>query len=194
MKEDKVIRLARKLLALTKDGSGAAIGEAESAMYLLKKLLADHNMTIDDIDEDVKRKCEYDILPKHHELFFALCWEVIPNWNGFYWHRKSNNRYIAVELTVAEQLELTAKFDHYARDFDNQYRAFLADKRRQMKMFCKAYISKQEITTHPDTDTSGKTSGRGYSSADIMAMLRTAGIITENRYKKQLETKLLANG
>lgn len=102
---DKVYNLAKKLLALAK---GGVDGEAENAQMMLNNMLKKYNITIEDIDTEIVRECRYEILPKHQDLFFAICWEVIPNWSGKYkCHPRARkdseySRYIYLNLTIAQ--------------------------------------------------------------------------------------------
>jgi hypothetical protein len=150
---------------------------------MLNHLLDKHGLTLEDLEINVKHECKYVILPKHHDLFFALCWEVIPNWDGSYLRNRYDKTLLFVQLTNAEQLELTAKFDHYALDFDRQYAAFLKDIKTQRKLFCRAYINKQDIIVHKDTDTSGfKTSS--ISLLEAMEIVGLSKRLRENKFNK----------
>jgi hypothetical protein len=133
-KHRKAIELAKKLLALSERG---VQGEAENAGRMLQELLKKHGLTLDDIETVERHKCEYNIALKHQDLFFALCWHVIDKWNGNYWHKKADKRYIGVELTNAEQLELTAKFDFYVRHFDKQLSLFTRSFVQANKLYVK---------------------------------------------------------
>lgn len=186
---DKVYNLAKKLLALAKGGVN---GEAENAQMLLNNMLKKYNITIEDIDTEIVRECRYDILPKHQDLFFAICWEVIPNWTGSYKchpHAKKNSdysRYIYLNLTIAQEIELTSKFDFYVRDYDRQYAEFLEYIRMRKQMFAKSYVQKQNIRIHEDTDMTGKTSNRKYTRKEIQAMFDNIQNMDRTYYQKRL--------
>jgi hypothetical protein len=177
---DKVKSLVAKLLELSNRGIG---GEAKNAERLLQNLLAKHGITLEDLDNNAKRKCGYYIKPKHKRLFFAICWNVIPNWSGTYTISKANRMYIGLELDLATELELTSKFDHYVVDYDMQRRAL-------MQNYTKAYIFAQNgLATHP-TNTSDPNSVAKLTSkqlAEILAASELAKSIIDNPYLKQIE-------
>lgn len=172
-KHRKAIELAKKLLALANRG---VQGEAVNAGRMLQELLKKHGLTMDDIERPERHKCEYNIALKHQDLFFALCWHVIDNWNGSYWHKSKDRRYIGIELTNAEQLELTAKFDFYVRHFDYE-----------LSLFTRSFIHKNKLYAKESNCSDKPTK----MDKDLWTVLTMAGGMQYHEWQERLEPQVI---
>lgn len=177
METSKAIELAKKLQALAEQGVG---GEATNAANRLEALLAKHNLTIDDLDKPERHICEYDIMLKHQDLFFQLVFNTVLNWDGKFRYGKSKRK-IRLMLTNAEQLELTAKFDHYVRLYDQHLKLFLA-----------AFIHKNRLYAKHDENyksSDDNKSSHELSEADKEILYGLMSGIVNDDYKKRLTNK-----
>lgn len=168
---NKVLSLAKKLYALANDGTN--VNECANAARLLQKLLKEHNLTIADLKTEQRFRCEYDIMLKHQNLFFQICYNVIEDWNGKYWLGKSR-RIIVLQLTRCEQLELTAKFNHYVKHYDEQ-----------LSLFWKAFVVKHNIYPKYSKDY---TETSKCDAAEVEKILRLAIGIQCNDFVNVIDT------
>jgi hypothetical protein len=179
----KAIALAKKLQALANRGVG---GEADNARKLLDNLLKQHNITLEDIEKPERHWCEYDIMVKHQRLFWAIVFNVIQNFDGHYRSVRHHKRLIRLELTYAEQLEITAKFDHYVRYYD-----------KQLNMFMDAFIYKHELYPNrtPEFERAHNGDGKGLTNDELSTMFNLAKGIKRNDYQQRVEdmSKLLTD-
>lgn len=172
---EQLLALAKKLAALADRGVG---GEATNAAKLLEKLLANHNLTIEDIEKPEKHWCEYNIALKHQPLFWQLVFNVVQNYNGVWRASSKGKRFILVELTYAEQLELTAKFDHYCRHWD-----------KQIALFNSAFIHKHKLYANrtEDFDASKVTKHTKLSDEDAIMLEQMMRGITRKDFQQRIE-------
>lgn len=172
---EKLVDICRKLQALAERGVG---GEAINAASLLKRIMTEHNITLDDDNAcDKPTWHEYDIMTVHQDLFFAIVWNTMSNWDGSYRSVKGKRRIIRICCTELEHLEITAKFDWYARDYD-----------KQRRLFMQAYISKNElfsISQNPDRHVAKSK----LSNEDLAILYGLSCGIKKSTHLKQLEAK-----
>jgi hypothetical protein len=169
---EKAIALAKKLKALAERGIG---GEAENAATLLERLLAKHNIQLEQVETEERHRCEYTIKQKHQSLFWAIVFNVICDFDGKY--RSSGKTNIVLNLTYAEQLEITAKFDFYVRNYD-----------KQIKKFMMAFIVKHALYPNKSEETHvdrSKLSPK--QKADLYETFMLSEGITRNDFQKRIE-------
>lgn len=174
MENSKAIELAKKLHALAERGEQ---GEAMNAANRLAALLQAHGLTIEDIEKPERHWCEYDIMLKHQDLFFQIVYNTVLNWDGKY-RKGASKRKIQLYLTNAEQLELTAKFDHYVRSYD-----------MQLRLFSSAFIHKHELYAKRDEryDKKSKGTAKRMSNAEYAALMSLRNGIVRDDYKQRVE-------
>lgn len=149
--DPKLIQLAKKLQVLAERGVG---GEKLTAAAKLEQIVRKYN--IDLSGSPVPTEHEYFIKTVHKELFFAVVWNTMPKWDGKYRVIRGSRRCIRLTCTELEHLEITAKFDIYARDYD-----------KQRKQFLLAYILKNNICSGNASNDAGKGSDTAMSNEDI---------------------------
>lgn len=174
MANEKAIELAKKLLALTNSNN---VNEAKLAFDMLQKLLAKHNMRVEDLEDNERRKCWYDIAMKHKELFFQCVWNTVEDWSGNYYVNRKDRRAVGLMLTKAEELELTAKFDFYVREYD-----------KQLEQFTNAFIHANQIYAKHSPEYKTKPSKRkSMSLEDQIRLEQMIGGIRVTPFLKQIE-------
>lgn len=179
MNNERAEQLIKKLHMMANHGNET--GERANAARLLQELLVKHNMTLEDIEKVDKHRCKYDIMVKHQKLFWSIVWNVIQDWDGRYTADKKHKRIIYLDLTNAEQLELTAKFDHYVRHYD-----------KQLNLFTEAFIHRHEIYANftpeyrAEINRKGK-SASGRNRQELMTLMNLANGIEYNPYKQRIE-------
>jgi hypothetical protein len=125
--ESKAEQLAKKLLALAKQGVG---GEAVNAEQMLKNHCAKHGINIEDLEEEKLSRFEFTIkkgADVYHRLFFQIVSNTIRNYSGTYYKRKLKK--VAVDCTAAQAFEIKFKYEHYLGEFkkaeSDLYNAFI---------------------------------------------------------------------
>lgn len=122
-----------KLLALAQQGVG---GEKTNAETLLRKLLAQHGLTVEDMarDEQLRVKClvKYNH-PYEKKLFMQVVYTVL---NGKDWdvHRYNGTRTIFCEVTPMQRAEILLRYELYLRSF-----------KAEIDVLMEAFIMKQRI-------------------------------------------------
>lgn len=187
---DKIIHVIQVLQDIVSRETTDA-NEREVAAERLAALLKKHGITLEDLNVDKPRPCKYYIAPRHHELFFAIIWNVKANWDGWYkigtYDRKSKGiDWITIDLTVAEEIEVTAKFDFYAKDYDRQFKDFCRNLSKQKQIFARAYVTSQNIDVNPAT-TIDDSNVRKTSIEDIRIIVELAQKIERKPFAKQLQ-------
>jgi hypothetical protein len=173
---EKVLSLLKKLHALSERGVG---GEKENATDKLLSLMSKHNVSLDDIVQDAKRPCTYWIALRHQDLFFNILYEVLNVNKISYRKSRKDKKSLTIDLSISEEMQVTAMFMHYAADFDRQYY-------EMTKNFSTAYVHSNRIAY--DTPKSDKPM-KPLTQKDldrIAALQKLANAIEPNTFKKQL--------
>jgi len=117
----KLIELAKKIKALAEQGVD---GEKETAQRKLEKFLKDHNLTLDELEEDVINPYCFYITEKQFKLFIQVVANVINRSKVSYSKPKKNT--IKLHCTLAEYIEIELKFRHYWKDYNDQLNVFFS--------------------------------------------------------------------
>jgi len=155
--------LAKKLLALAKQGVG---GEAVNAEQMLKNHCAKHGINIEDLEEDRLIRYEF-TLSKGSEnyriLFFQIVANIIPDYSGSYYKRAGMK--VAVDCTAADAFEIKFKFEHYLKEYKKSekdlYTAFIiagnlwANSTKEAKKFSELSIEEKHDILRAEKLASG---------------------------------------
>lgn len=123
----KVQAKLRKLMALAERGEG---GEKDNAQRMLEKLLARHDLTIDDLNDECREIRWFPILNVYErklaaQIMSKVCDSCTP---GLY-TSKSQPKKIGVEVTPAEAIEFELHYNALrnalAAHFDEAFSAFV---------------------------------------------------------------------
>ena len=129
---DKIKNKLRKLKALADRGVG---GEADNAQRLLAEVAEKYGIILDEFDLEAEEKIRFEVkLPKNwqRDIFRQLvalmrlekCGDVHNLEVLEYYSFKVNPKQFYVHCTKAEWLELTAKYEVLARDYEEQIKSF----------------------------------------------------------------------
>lgn len=117
-----LLELAKKLKALADKGFG---GEKTNAIEMLDTLCKKHNINIEDLEDEKKKECFFNIDLAHAKFFNQIVHHVnraIPVYGEF-----PGN--FAIDCTVYEYIEIEAKYHFYLKlykeELDVFYTAFL---------------------------------------------------------------------
>ena len=131
--------LLKKIKALAERGIG---GEKENAEKLLKKLMQEHNIKEEDLDEETIKVFPFK-MPKFYnstklagQVFYSIVGFEVNNGKGFY---TNGLKQLYIKCTAAEFVEFEAKFKFYSYHFKND-----------LKTFYHAFIEANKIFPPPD--------------------------------------------
>lgn len=124
--KEKILNKLKKLLALAKGGKG---GEKVNAEKFLNTLLDKHNLTLQDISDDIvlEQKVYHHYGRRYGFLMNQIIWSVIGNEEIYSW--KGHRTLISFNSTVAQLAEIMMKYNIYSRaldtHMDDAYSAFI---------------------------------------------------------------------
>lgn len=117
----------KKLLTLARQGIG---GERTNAQRALEKLMAKHNITLDDLDHETQKLTWLTPAKGKHEksLLYQTISAVVTSDRTIYKSRYYPGK-IGIELTPAEEIEIQLRYGLYLHSlktqFDITYKAFV---------------------------------------------------------------------
>ena len=121
----KYLELAKKLKALVEQGVG---GEKRNAKIQLDKLLTKHRLTLADLEAEQRRVYGFRISKTNRRLFGQIVGKVVAVSHPVRYDSRKPTALFA-ELTPAEYIEVTAKFEFYknalAKQLELAYLAFI---------------------------------------------------------------------
>lgn len=122
----KIIDLCKKLNALAKGGVG---GEKHNAAQMLQKLLEKHAISINDIEEEVKKR--FCFKPKNSQLLVQVAATVIGTVNAYTLRGRKG---VYMDLTTAQYIEIEAKYSFYQSAYN-----------KELKKMVKAFVMKNKL-------------------------------------------------
>lgn len=180
---ERILSKLRKLLALARQGVG---GEKDNAQSVLEKLLARHNLTLEDLDDEHQEQETYWFKPvsdQEHGLLVQCVATTVPSWDGSVWRmikRKATDRTVGVKLTAAQFAEVDLLFTIHRRAFAD----FLAE---QTKNVLRAYVEVNNLyRPKPAAEAEKERAEPTLSLADIEAILAMASRMKPTPVRKAL--------
>ena len=168
---EQIKKKMRKLLELARKGVG---GEKDNAQSVLNKLLAKHELTLDDLDPEFApvEIFEFSFDDKIElDLLFQVIFSVIQTDSVMHRKQRSNSKKLIVKITKAEYLEIRLAFDLYREAF----------KKEQKRLYL-AFIHKNNLVEESENDNESKPSE--LSKEDVAAIIAMMNAIkTTNIYK-----------
>lgn len=167
-----------KLQALAERGEK---GEAINARRLLDQLLAKYGVSLEEIVEAQEEKQPYTFNVKENGYGFTLftqCYFNVTNEKRMSYRQR--RRYVTVELTKMQYVELQALYDWH-------YKQLTKDMKRMQKEFTDAYIQKHRIFGKHGDDNSEEE--RELSPEDLQRLLRMLNYMDsmeDTSYYKQI--------
>lgn len=178
---DKIKNKLRKLKALADRGID---GEADTAQRLLAEVAEKYGIILDELDLEVEEQIRFEIkLPKEWQaaIFRQLvglmrlekCGDAYKINELMFYRFSTKHRLYVIHCTKAEWLELTAKYEVLARDYE-----------KQIKSFTLAFLMRNDLLLPPsdnhDTKITQKERGE-YRMAELLSFG-----IEKTRMNKQL--------
>lgn len=106
----KYIELAKKLNALA---SGGVAGEKQNAQKALENLMEKYGISMAELEENTQQWVRFIVTRSTRQLFFQVAMSVIGNRGATYRQHAKIQNILFLEATVAEHIEIQAKYDFY---------------------------------------------------------------------------------
>lgn len=168
----------QKLQALAERGEK---GEALNAKRLLDQLLAKYGVSLEEIVEAQEEKQQYTFNVKENGYGFTLSTQCYFNvTNEIRMSYRQRRRYVTVELTKMQYVELQALYDWH-------YKQLTKDMKRMQKEFTEAYIQKHRLFGKHSDDNNEEE--RELSPEDLQRLLRMLNYMDsmeDTSYYKQI--------
>lgn len=172
----KYLELAKKLKLLADQGHG---GEKENANEMLLRIMRDHNITMDQIEDPARDYVVFKVLNLIDAkfIFSQTAMSVIgQNADIRFFKSTKTNKYLKmlVMATHAEGVEIRAKYEFF-------YKAFL----EEMKLFRHAFVQKNDLLP-PDGGTATLATMTLEQRQAALAMAELAEGIGRHNFNKQI--------
>lgn len=163
----KYIELAKKLKSLSERGVG---GEKENAEAQLKKLMAKHGITMDEIEGEKLERKFIKISTDQQKLFFQVAYSVRKEVRGY----KCKGGY-NVQMTASEFLEVQSKFDFFWKTWNEELEIIYA-----------AFVQANKIF-HPEGKTENIDEMKAEDLKKTLRIVKMAHSIGSSGYLKTLK-------
>ena len=130
------LKLKDKLLKLYELSKRGIDGEKANAELLLNKMLGKHNLTIDDIDQDIPKKRYYRYTTKMNQnIISQIAFKVLGSHEVYL---VKGYKEISVTVTDFQHIQILEMIDFHISNFEEERKLFLKD-------FTSAYIQKHKL-------------------------------------------------
>ncbi|MBC7866237.1 MAG: hypothetical protein H7X88_01775 [Gloeobacteraceae cyanobacterium ES-bin-316] len=141
----KYIELAKKLYELAKRGEG---GEKDNAEKMLRRFMMDHSITLEDLEEDVKKRREFKVMDVQDTFFQQILYHVTGSSTYRYNPRQkySVKKTKWVDLSDSQYAEVKLKFEFYWLAYEKDLKIFYAAFIQKNKLFGEGKGDAKELT------------------------------------------------
>lgn len=174
-----------KLYALAQRGVG---GEKENAEKILKQLLLENGMSIEDLERSENTKRERGFVCKddaHYTVLIHIIGKVI-NQTHIVGYRSRRTKKYYVELTDREYITVSMLWDIYGKAFLWQKKELKKKHREEAKNLIIAFVLKYNLL--PEKQSTSNGSGKKY---DMDAILRAMAGMPDIEIKQELPGRML---
>ncbi len=182
MNPEEILSLAKKLRALAEQGEG---GEKDNAVDMLTKYCAKHNISLSDLESDIKKQREFSIPDEifAKKLFRQIAGHVVENVDILVYKRKSDDKIkgkksFFVNLTDAEFIEIDTKFNFYLAKFNED-----------VILFYRAFIHKNKLYVKSSDDSNDEKELTPQELEEINKIRNMMMGMESHKFLKQLENK-----
>lgn len=166
--KDEIKQLLKKLEALAERGVG---GEKETARKKIQKLLADNDLTEDDLNDAKENYYLFSYTHPYKEKLMCQCiYKVLGAEKANYYKTAHTRNKVGVYCTPAQKLEIELDFEFYSNLFDEELESFMS-----------AFIDKQDI--FPE-DVPSKVLNRDELSQEELEMMLKKEAYARNMSKR----------
>lgn len=178
MEYEKIIDKIKKLQTLAERGEK---GEALAAKRALDELCEKNGIKLEDLFEEKKELVDFKLPyndPQAKKILFQ-CYCKVTNLSeiNYFKHRKTN--VVTFELTKSQEIDLRGMFEFY-------FKQFKKEKKKQLEILTKAFISKHNIYSD-DNEGLSHEEMTPQKLQEIYAILRTKDQLEDVSYHKMIE-------
>ncbi len=163
------LKLAKKLKVLADKGVG---GEKHNAEKLLQKLMKEHGIRLDQIENPLKEAHFFKYKNSSKDLLIQIivmvCGLEVEIWRG-----AIGRNSFKIYCTELEFIEIQANFHFYSKAFEEE-----------MKTFWKAFIHKNDL--FPELDETKGSNSTPMDSDEIERLVQMMSGMKRHHYRKQL--------
>lgn len=167
---DKFLELALKLKALAEKGEG---GEAENAERFLRKLMKEHHITDEMLERELVDVRTFKVKKEQRQFFAQVACSCMGRVDIFSGRGIANKLYI--KCTVAEHLEIEAKFNFYWSRYQDD-----------LSIFYSAFIQANHLYTLGSEVNEKDVTAE--EKQKLMKILEMAEGLDKHTYRKQIAT------
>lgn len=184
MKKDRIVELARKLLALAERGVG---GEKENAQFMLDELLAKHGLLITDIEPKTRtRRIVKGVTKDIKQMFVNFCASIVGS--NIQINKYNGVGYFAVYMNDREWQEFEMKWPIYKKTLKSEILKLRKKHQTELKAIVSAFISKHSMyaddSEEDDRDILDLTPEE---IEEIIAMMQMKDKLSDINFNKQIE-------
>lgn len=179
---NKATELARKIKALTE--KGATPGERTAAAAALKKIMQQHGLKLEDIEDHEEVELfwyEKNLTKYERQLCAQITGMVYPDREfGIVNVRKKN--FVGGNYYRSEWIDIICRFELFINDYRRQRSKYM---KTQEDLFVRAFVNKNNLFPTGDLATKSKKI-KPLSPAEAMKMMEIMTDIQKVEYNKQL--------
>jgi len=147
---DKIIELAKKLLALSERGDD---GEKDNAKQMLYAYLLKHNITIDDIKGVQRKDWLVQGIPKEcRQIFINLVASIVGKNNQIWETQRATN--FVVSFSDSEHIEFEDKWIQYKKAFKKEVAKLKFQQKKERKLLVDAFLHKHNLFSSSPSENS----------------------------------------
>lgn len=170
---EQIIEKLKKIKSLADRG---VAGEAIAAQQQLEKLLAKHNLTIDDLFNEERKDRMFKVKTADEMIFIQVALSIIGNRAKTIWHYKGDRTNKYLELTDVEFIDISSMFDFHKKQLEKE-------KKKAIQTLETAYVYKHDLFNCDKSDTPSESKMTIEEYCEIMAMKNRLEDVT---FRKQL--------
>lgn len=174
------VKLKDKLLKLYELSKRGVDGEKTNAELMLSRMLDKHNLSLDDIDQDIPKKRYYKYTTKmSKDIISQIAFKVLGSKEVYL---VSGYREVSVTVTDFEHIQILEMIDFHLSNFEEERKLFLKD-------FTSAYIQKHRLFRDLDKDEDEAKRDKPLTLEEKQAIWRMMNIknnLSDKSYTKKL--------
>jgi hypothetical protein len=174
---EKILSLLKKLYTLAQQGVG---GERVNAQQILQTLMKKHNISLEDIEQDQRKKqvcvISIDAMDFFHQVLASVCGPIQVRL-FVHENKKKRTRSIIFDCTDAEYIETQAKFAFYWDAW-----------KEERKIFYQAFIQKNKLYSKPSDNPSERRSLTAKEEEEYRRIMAMTQGIKQYHHTRRLDS------
>lgn len=182
MPAQKVIDLARKLLALAQRGEG---GERENAQNMLDLFLMKNGLTMSDIEPSTRtRRIVRDVTSDIRQMFINYCASIIGE--DYCINKCQGRNYWAVEMTDVEWTKFSDEWPVYRKSLKREILNRKKKQKKELELLVSAFISKHRMYSNDSGSSKEEKPLTDEEIEEILQMIKMRDGMDDISFQKKL--------